>query len=161
MQSNLSALISHDVYAMIKYFASSSRPTNTDTNILHVIDIKCTMWSMLELIGSGIVFNRQWAGVCLQSDWLYRRLLFTHLLLRLCILHLCFSFSFVHLNSLSAAVMSALISLLLCASYCVFVANSVFHHWSMFYQRFILTIEQLPECFFFSVNSGPLRFTGC
>lgn len=132
-----------------------------------MINIKHTLWSMLELIGSvtrtrvlscQMLLNSCWANDW-QSNWLHRILSFFFLTSG-CVyftalfstLELCFgcgdvSFSFPF-------------SVYLCMSYWVFLLNSVFHHWSMFYHCFILTIGKLPN-HFFPVNSGPLRVTGC
>lgn len=115
----------------------------THRNILHVIDIKRTLWSMLELIQS---VTRTWVlncqilfysrGAALSLTGCIEACLYTITVLLL----FCFNF----LNSASVAGMPALVSLFLYMSHWVFLLNSVFHHWSMFYHCFILTIEQLP-----------------
>lgn len=145
MQSPLSALNSDDVCAVMEPFCKQL--TADKYRHKHVIDIKCTVINVGINWECHMLLNSCWAGVGVESNLL-------HWTLRVPIhysgwvFHLCFRFGFVHLNSTWAAEMSVLISLFLCMSCWVFVLNSVFHHWSMFYQCFILTIEQLPNHFF-------------
>lgn len=71
-----------------------------------------------------------------------------------------FGRGWVYLTFLSCSMSALVYFLSLCATYWVLQLNSAFHHWSMFYHCFILTIEQLPKLFY-SANTGPLRFAVC
>lgn len=127
----------------------------------YVIDIKGTLWSMLELIGSvtrtrvlscQILFNSRWAGVCFESNWLHCFLTMVVHISRVFYNRFCF----LHL------VQGCQLWFLL---FCVcLIEFSYLIQCFITDQCFITVLSwQLDNCLttFFPVNSGPLRFTGC
>lgn len=133
--------------------------------MLYVINMKCTLWSILELIGSvtrtrvlycQILFNSCWAGDW-QSNWL-------HWILSL-------KKTCVFFTSLLGSVFYAWTLLLLSGCQLWFLHSCVcligFSYLIQCFitdQCFITVLSwQLDNCLttFFPVNSGPLSFTGC
>lgn len=103
---------------------------------------------MLGLIGSvtgtrvlscQILFNSRWVGVCFESNWLLFPLLNYGCVYISLVFSVFYTWTLFQLQRCQPWFL-----LFLSTSYWVFLLNSGFHQWSMFYHCFILTIGQLP-----------------
>lgn len=143
---SVSALNSNDIWAVMELRLQTAYE-HRHRNTLHVINIKGTLWSMLGLIGSvtrtaelscQILLNSCLAALSLTGS--------SFLFLYIYLYYTCLLGSIWTLFQLPGCQLWFLF--FLCTSYWVFLLNSLFHHWSMFYHCFILTIGQLPNRLF-------------